>query len=139
VSPIILFPLAFALVVATSSLPTSTAPHPAAMAPTPFFAMSYGFRDLSPAEQTAWLAAAGYDGIAVHVWNDELFVRLEQTFASPPVARGVLRVFGVYFPYNLTNTAHRPLASRILRLGRCGSPSKPPAPPTTPSWPSSAI
>lgn len=117
-SPILLFPLAVALGAATSSLPTSTDPQPTAMPTTPFFAMSYGFRDLAPVEQTAWLAAAGYDGIAVHVWNDELFARLEQTYASPPVARGLLRVFGVYFPYNLTNPAHRPLASRILRLGQ---------------------
>jgi sugar phosphate isomerase/epimerase len=83
---------------------------------TPFFAMSYGFSDLTPPEQTAWLAGAGYEGIAVHVWNDELFNRLEQTFASNAVASGGLRVFGVYFPFNLTNPAHRPLASRILRL-----------------------
>lgn len=85
-------------------------------AATPFFAMSYGFRDLAPAEQTAWLADAGYEGIAVHVWNDELFARLELTFASEPVATGRIRVFGAYFPFNLTNPAHRPLASRLLRL-----------------------
>jgi sugar phosphate isomerase/epimerase len=85
-------------------------------AATPFFAMSYGFRDLSPAEQTTWLADAGYDGIAVHVWNDELYGRLEQTLASKPVTTGRIRVFGVYFPYTLTNPEHRPLASRILRL-----------------------
>lgn len=85
-------------------------------AATPFFAMSYGLNALAPAEQTAWLADAGYEGIAVHVWNDELFARLGQTFASDAVASGRLRVFGVYFPYTLTNPEHRSLASRIFRL-----------------------
>jgi len=96
-----------ALLAAALSVPASA---------TPFFAMSYGFTDLTPADQTAWLADAGYEGIAVHVWNDEMFARLEQTFASEAVASGRLRVFGVYFPCTLTNPAHRPLASRILRL-----------------------
>lgn len=84
---------------------------------TPFFAMSYGFSDMAPVEQTAWLAEAGYEGIAVHVWNDELFSRLEATLASEPVVSGKLQVVGAYFPYNITNPAHRSLASRILRAG----------------------
>lgn len=84
---------------------------------TPFFAMSYGFTDMAPTEQTAWLAEAGYEGIAVHVWNDELFSRLEATLASEAVVSGKLQVVGAYFPFNITNPAHRPLASRILQAG----------------------
>ena len=98
-----------------TALLTAMAVH-LASATTPFFVMSYGFPDFTPAEQTAWLADAGYEGIAVHVWNEDLFTRLELTFASEAVASGRLRVVGAYFPYNLTNPAHRLLASRILRL-----------------------
>ncbi len=96
-----------------------------APAQNPFFAMSSGFRAVPPAEQVAWLAAHGYDGIAAHVWNDELLARLKIIADSEPVVSGKLKLCGVYFPYNLTAPDHRALASKILQLAQ---------PTRTPLW-----
>lgn len=83
----------------------------------PFFAMAYGLRDRDPVERVHWMVAHGYDGIAMHVWNAELFHDLEATLATAAVQTGRFRVFGIYFPYDLANPDHRQLAAAAIRAG----------------------
>ena len=83
----------------------------------PFFAMAYGMQDRDPGWQVEWLDQAGYDGIAMHVWNDELLENLKRVVASDVVQSGQFRVFGIYFPYDRANPQHRELASAAIKIG----------------------
>ena len=101
-----------ALAMTTSaSLPDRVSDRPA------FFAMAYGMRDWDPVTRVEWMAAQGYEGIAMHVWNEALFRDLEVTLATDAVRGGRFRVFGVYVPYDFDNPSHRALASAVIKAG----------------------
>lgn len=79
--------------------------------------MAYGMPDAAPVWQVEWLDEAGYDGIALHVWNDELLDNLQQVVASDLVQSGQFRVFGIYFPYDRDHPRHRALVSAAIAIG----------------------
>lgn len=83
----------------------------------PFFAFTYGFKDRPVTETVSWLAENGYAGVGANVWNEVLFDQLEAIYATSEVKTGDFRVFGVYFPMEVTNPQHRKLAHRVIARG----------------------
>lgn len=84
----------------------------------PFFAFSFGFKELPLKERVAFLHGTGYDGIAMNVWNEKLLQDFVEVMTMPPVQSGKFKVFGVYVPFNMDNPKHRTLVSSILRVGK---------------------
>ena len=83
----------------------------------PYFALSFGFPEMEVEERVSFLAEAGFDGIAPHVWSDELLSEFERALNTREVRTGALNVVGVYFPYNFETESHRRIASRVVELG----------------------
>ncbi|MEM9160630.1 MAG: hypothetical protein AAGB46_16400, partial [Verrucomicrobiota bacterium] len=65
---------------------------------TPFFAFSFGFKGMEPYERVAFLAEAGYGGIAANVWNEKTFGEFEGILDTDEVRSGEFKVYGVYMP-----------------------------------------
>ena len=82
--------------------------------PNPIFAMSYGFPDFSIEEQIDFLAGSGFDGIALHIWNDETFENLWRAQQKAQVTAGHFKIFGLYMPVDIQNSRHRELLSRVI-------------------------